>query len=213
MEVRCFQCNPLQENCYVVSDAGQAVVIDPGAFYPSEKQALSEYISKQKLQLRYVLCTHGHLDHIFGAERLYQDFGIMPSLHEADAELYRHLNEQAHQMLGVSMHEPVAPLSEHFTDGQIICFGQTRLKVMHVPGHSPGCVIFYSEDEQTLFSGDTLFRMSIGRTDLEGGSWQQMMQSLRKIAQLPADTKVWCGHGPSTIMADELAYNPYFRND
>lgn len=213
IEVKRFQCNPFQENCFVVSDAtGEAVVIDPGAFFPEERQAVTAYIRERGFTLRHILCTHGHLDHIFGVDTLHNDFGLSARLHPADVPLYEHLNQQALAMLGITLKLTVPPAGAPLTPDEPVVFGQTQMHVIHTPGHSPGSVVLYIKDEATAFSGDTLFRMSVGRTDLEGGSWEQLMDSLQTLAQLlPPETKVLCGHGPATTIGDELHYNPYMR--
>ena len=212
INVKTFQCNPVQENCFIVSDeAKEAVVIDCGAFFDTERKAVTQYIRDNSLTLRHVLCTHGHFDHIFGLDTLYQEFGVKPRLHEADNFLYEHMSEQVKSFFGVSYDRPLPPAGEPLTDGELITFGNHQLKVLHTPGHSPGSVLFYIESEKTLFSGDTLFRMSVGRTDLEGGSWQQLMESLHHVvATLPADVKVYTGHGPVTMIGEEIQMNPYF---
>lgn len=212
INVRNFQCNPVQENCFIVNDeTKETVVIDCGAFFDTERKAVTQYIRDNGLSLRHVLCTHGHFDHIFGLDTLYQEFGVKPRLHEADNFLYEHMNEQVKSFFGVSYDRPLPPAGEPLIDGELITFGNHQLKVLHTPGHSPGSVLFYIESEKTLISGDTLFRMSVGRTDLEGGSWQQLMDSLRRVvASLPADVKVYTGHGPATIIGEEIQMNPYF---
>ena len=214
LNIKTFQCNPIQENCFVVSDAdsGDAAVIDCGAYYDAERAAIPEYIRKQGLQLRHVLCTHAHFDHIFGVDTLYQEFGLQPRLHDADRQLYQDMSRQLQSMMGMPWQRPLPPLGTPLTHGEVISLGRHSLQVLHTPGHSPGSVVFYSADAHLLFAGDTLFRMSVGRTDLPGGSWQQLMDSLHQVlAPLPADVTVYCGHGPATRMADELAMNPYFR--
>jgi len=213
IDIRTFTCNMLQENCYVVNDAtGEAVVIDPGAFYGSEQKAISQYISDNGFCLKHVLCTHGHFDHVFGAGALYHDFGIRPELHADDLFLYEAAAEQACEMLGVNITLDLPLPATPLKDRQSINFGNHQLQVLHTPGHSPGGVLFYCAEEQIVFSGDTLFRMSVGRTDLHRGSWPALMESLKKVVSaLPADTTVYTGHGPKTIIGDELAMNPYFH--
>ena len=214
MNVKTFQCNPLQENCYVVSDdeSKEAVVIDCGAFYDAERRALAAYINDNGLLLRHVLCTHAHFDHVFGLDTLCAEFGIAPRLHAADVAIYDAFSQQMRMFMGSDYGLQLPPLGKLLADGEQICFGQHHLRVMHTPGHSPGSVVFYDEAEKVLFSGDTLFRMGVGRTDLQGGSWQQLMQSLHDVlATLPPDVKVYPGHGPATTIGEEVRMNPYLR--
>ena len=214
MNVKTFQCNPLQENCYVVSDdeSKDAVVIDCGAFYDAERRALAAYINDNGLHLRHVLCTHAHFDHVFGLDTLCAEFGIAPRLHAADVAIYDAFSQQMRMFMGSDYGLRLPPLGELLVDGELIGFGPHHLRVMHTPGHSPGSVVFYDEAEKVLFSGDTLFRMGVGRTDLQGGSWQQLMQSLHDVlAPLPPDVKVYPGHGPATTIGEEVRMNPYLR--
>lgn len=213
IEVKTFTCNPIEENCYVVSDpTGEAVVIDCGAFYDAERKAVVSYIKERGLQLRHVLCTHAHFDHIFGLDTLYEEFGLKPRLHPADQPIYEKMNEQVSSMMGVSMHLRMPPLGDDLSDGEQIGFGGSTIEVLHTPGHSPGSVLFHIKDATVLFSGDTLFRMSVGRTDLEGGSWEQLMDSLQRVVSvLPDNVKVYTGHGPSTYIGNERMVNPYLR--
>ena len=213
LNIKSFVCNPVQENCYVVSDeTKEAAVIDCGVLFDHERKAIVNYLNDNGLTLRYVLCTHGHFDHIFGVDTLFEEFGVKPRLHAADRMLYEGMKQQVIAFFDTSYDKPMPPLGNDLSDGEVITFGNLQLKVMHTPGHSPGSVVFYCESEKMLFSGDTLFRMSVGRTDLEGGSWQQLMLSLQQVlAKLPADVKVFTGHGPSTTIGDELSMNPYFR--
>jgi len=211
MDIKRFEVNPVQENCYVVSDeTKEAAVIDCGALFEEERKAIVSYIEENGLTLRHVLCTHGHFDHIFGVDKLFEEFGVKPRLYAADRPLYDGMKQQVMAFFGTSYDKMPPPLGEDLSDGELILFGNIQLKVLHTPGHSPGSVVFYCESEKVLFSGDTLFRMSVGRTDLEGGSWQQLLHSLHNVlAPLPADVKVFTGHGPSTTIGDEVCMNPY----
>jgi glyoxylase-like metal-dependent hydrolase (beta-lactamase superfamily II) len=115
-------------------------------------------------------------------------------------------------MLGTDLQLQMPAVGHYLADGEVIAFGHHQLKVLHTPGHTPGGVVFYCEQERTAFSGDTLFRMSIGRTDFEKGSYEQIIDSLHNvIAKLPADTTVYTGHGPLTVVGEEVAMSPYFR--
>lgn len=214
LSIKTFCFNMLQENTYVVSDeTSQCVVIDCGAYYDEERSAIVDYIREHKLQPVHLLCTHGHLDHCFGCDTVYDVFGLKPELHAADEFLAKDLAQQAAGFFGMHYKHPTPPLGHLLSDGEKVLFGNHQLKVLHTPGHTPGGVCYYCEEEKTLFTGDTLFRMSIGRTDFEGSSWESMLQSLRTvIAHLPADTIVYSGHGPQTTIGDELRENPYLSN-
>lgn len=211
--VKKFVCNPLQENTYVVSDdSRECVVIDCGAFFDDERKAIVSYINTQQLKPVRLLCTHGHFDHIFGCDTIFDVFGLQPEVHSEDAYLTDDLNAQVKQMLGTDLQLQMPAIGHYLADGEVIAFGHHQLKVLHTPGHTPGGVVFYCEQERTAFSGDTLFRMSIGRTDFEKGSYEQIIDSLHNvIAKLPADTTVYTGHGPLTVVGEEVAMSPYFR--
>ena len=214
MDIHRFVCNPLQENCYVVSDeeSGECVIIDCGAFYPEERRAVTDYICEQGLTPRHLLATHGHVDHNFGNDTIYEAFRLKAEVMAEDLFLAEDLPGQAQQLFGIGINKEQPPLGRCLADGDTISFGRHELLVVHTPGHTPGSAIFWCRQEEVVFTGDTLFRMSIGRTDFEGGSWQQMQQSLQRIAAtLPGDTKIFAGHGPESRMADELQYNPYIR--
>ena len=211
--VKKFVCNPLQENTYVVSDdSRECVVIDCGAFFDDERKAIVSYINTQQLKPVRLLCTHGHFDHIFGCDTIFDAFGLQPEVHSDDAYLTDDLNAQVKQMLGTDLQLQMPAVGHYLADGEVIAFGHHQLKVLHTPGHTPGGVVFYCEQERTAFSGDTLFCMSIGRTDFEKGSYEQIIVSLHNvIAKLPADTTVYTGHGPLTVVGEEVAMSPYFR--
>ncbi|MBR6320792.1 MAG: MBL fold metallo-hydrolase [Prevotella sp.] len=213
INIRTFVCNMLQENCYIVSDdSGEAVVIDCGAFFEHERQAVVAHLRDQRLTLRHVLCTHGHFDHVFGNDTLYAEFGVKPEIHADDLFLVEDVGQQYRDLMDMGYSHPTPPVGTLLTDGATITFGHHRLSVIHTPGHSPGGVVFHCAEEHVAFTGDTLFRMSVGRTDLTRGSWEQLMQSLQqRVALLPADTTVYPGHGPITTIADEQQFNPYLR--
>ena len=185
LNIKRFNCNMLSENCYVVSDQSrECVIIDCGAYYPEEAQAIIGYI--------------------------YRTFGLKPEAHTDDEFLMVKMQQQTTDILGVSIQLDVPPMGRYLTTADVIIFGSHRLTILHTPGHTPGGIIFYCREEHTAFSGDTLFRMSIGRTDFERGSYQQMMQSLTNVvAKLPPQTIIYPGHGPQTTIAEELRYNPY----
>ena len=213
VNVYCFEVNPLQENCYVVSDdSHECVIIDCGAYYDEECVAIDNYLREQQLKPVRLLATHGHLDHNFGNAHLFQQYGLKVEICVEDQQLVERLPQQAAALFGMEISDDQPPVGRLLSDGDSITFGNHTLQVLSTPGHSHGSCLFYIQEEGIVFSGDTLFRMSIGRTDFPEGSWQQMEQSLTKIAgTLPKETVVYPGHGPQTTIADELQYNPYLR--
>ena len=203
----------LGENCYVVSDdSKEAVIIDCGALYEEENNAIANYINHEGLKPKHLLCTHGHFDHCLGNGFITKTFGLEPEIHCEDQYLIEKMHGQIRDLLGTDLPIEVPPVGRYLTDSDIIDFGHHTLHILHTPGHTPGGVVYYCPEEQTAFSGDTLFRMSIGRTDFERGSYEEILQSLENIvAKLDPQTKVYPGHGPETTIAEEIRYNPYFR--
>ncbi len=213
LDIKTFQFNPLQENTYIVSDSSrECVIIDCGAFYDAERKALLQYLKDSQLKPVHLLCTHGHLDHCFGNDTIYEAYHLQPELHAADEFLAGDMTKQAADFFGMPYDRPTPPIGRFLTAGDSISFGTHQLQVLHTPGHTPGGILFYCEEEHVVFTGDTLFRMSVGRTDFEGSSWQQMVQSLRTVvSQLPAETVAYPGHGPKTTIGEEKLMNPYLR--
>lgn len=210
MKIQRFQCNMLCENCYVVSDEShECVIIDCGAYYEEERQAINDYIAHQQLKPHRLLSTHGHIDHNWGNAMLYRAYGLHPEIHANDGQLLNNIALQAKEMFQIDVQEKFPTIGRFFEENERIVFGTHTLQVIETPGHTQGGVCFYCEAEQVLFSGDTLFKGSIGRTDLDGGSMFQMIQSLRLLAQLPDTVKVFPGHGEATTMGLEVAGNPY----
>ena len=214
INIQRFECNPLQENCYIVNDdSRECIIIDCGAYYDEESEAIDRYIREQQLKPMHLLATHGHLDHNFGNAFLFQKFGLKVEICAADQQLVERLPQQAAALFGMLINEQQPPVGQLLNNGDSIRFGNHTILVLQTPGHSQGSCIFYIADELVAFSGDTLFRMSIGRTDFPEGSWKAMEQSLSAVVgALPSETVVYPGHGPKTTIGDELQYNPYLRH-
>ena len=213
LTVKFFVFNYIQENTYVLHDeTHEAAIIDGGCMDDAERKQLTDYVSEQGLTVKLLLNTHLHFDHSIGNNYLSQYYHVRPQAHQADAFFPLHQREQL-ESFGFQniISEPACPVTDFITDGQVLRFGNTELKVIHTPGHSPGSVCFWCENESILFSGDTLFRLSVGRTDFEQGSTEQLMRSLAKLSQLPDKTKVYSGHGPATTIRTEKYANPYLQ--
>lgn len=215
MKIQRFVCNMFQENCYIVSDeTGECVIIDCGAFFDEEKKAIADYVSDNNLTPKHLLCTHGHIDHNFGDKFILDTFGLHPEVCKTDQPLMDRLGEQAKAFIGVDCGNDFPKVGKHIGNGEKITFGNHTFSIIGTPGHTPGSVFFYCKEEKLAFSGDTLFQMSIGRTDLELGNFDNIMQSLQHITQtLPTDTVILPGHGGRTTMKDEMANNPYLNTN
>jgi hydroxyacylglutathione hydrolase len=202
-----FGVGPLQCNCVILADerSKAAVVIDPG----DEIDLVVAVLERHGLSVAAILATHGHIDHVGGFADLKRMTGAPVFLHEADVTLYENLAEQA-QWLGIET-PPVAALDGGLDEALGLSFGAHKLDVRHTPGHSPGSVsLILPQRVPVLFSGDTLFAGSIGRTDLWGGSFDEIIASIKtKLLTLPDETIVIPGHGPTTTIGAERRTNPF----
>lgn len=214
MEVKIFAVNPLEVNCYVVSDdIKEAVIIDCGCFHPDEWVEIKNYIVKEQLKVVHLLNTHLHFDHIMGVPMVYNDLGLAPEANKNDLSIYNNVEKQISTFINMNVdHIEMPPLGRELRDGDTIEFGTHSFMVIQTPGHTKGGVCFYCKEENALFTGDTLFQCSIGRTDLEGGCYEDIIQSVKeRLLVLPPETKVYPGHGPSSSIEFEKKYNPYLN--
>lgn len=212
MKIKRFEFNMLPVNCYVLSDeTSEAVVIDAGCFTDDEKQTLKGYIARNQLKVVHLLCTHMHLDHIFGNAFMLQEYGLKAEGNQADEFWLEHAPQQS-RMFGFELKETLPPMGKYICDGDIVTFGNTQLEAIHVPGHSPGSLVFYCKKEKCLFSGDVLFQGSIGRADLAGGNFDELHEGIcSRLFTLPDETTVYPGHGAPTTIGTEKKENPFFR--
>lgn len=212
MTIKRFEFNMFPVNCYVLWDqTKEAVILDAGCFYPEEQQKLKEFIHSNELKVKYVLNTHLHLDHIFGNAYVEREFGLRPLAHQADEFLIPKIAEYCNHF-GFQVNEKAPDLGGYVSDGDEIIFGHTKLKALHVPGHSPGSIAYYNQEDGCVFSGDVLFQCGVGRSDLDGGSPQQLMNSIqKKLFTLPDETIVYPGHGEPTKIGYEKTHNPYIH--
>jgi len=211
MKIRAFEFNPVAENTYVVyDDTNECVIIDAGCYYPDENYELLNFILNNELKVKHLLNTHLHFDHILGNAFVYSQFDVKPKANKADEFLMEAMPVQL-RMYGFPEAEPAPEIQLYLNENDVIEFGHQKFKVLEVPGHSPGSIAFYNEMEGCVFTGDALFRGSIGRTDLAGGNYEQLLDSIRtKLFTLPRGTVVYPGHGPKTTIAEEMANNPFF---
>lgn len=212
MNIKTFEFNPLGVNTYVLSDeTKECVVIDPAPFYADEKELLLNYLIDNGFKVKHLLNTHLHFDHIFGINMLASQFGLSVQCHPDDLYLLEDISGQM-QIFGLpGGNADFKPeIGGYLHEGDIITFGNQSLKVLHTPGHSPGSVVFYHEAEGCVFGGDLLFYAGVGRTDLPGGSYEDLLKSIEtKMFTLPDSTVVYSGHGPATTIGLEKKNNPF----
>ena len=209
LKIACLPFNPIQENTYVLWDeTNECVVIDAGNSSPREDAALDNFIAEHGLKPVLAANTHGHFDHTLGVEHLKQRYGIPFALSSKDAFLLENAATSG-SIFGVKV--GAMPTVERDLDGeQEIRFGKTNLRVLRTPGHTPGHVAFFDEGSKSLFTGDTLFRESIGRTDLPGGDYSWIMRSILDVlVPLGDEVHVYPGHGPESTIGHEVLYNPF----
>lgn len=214
IKVKVFAVNPFREAMYVVSDdTNECVIIDCGMDTPAEKKRVEEYISSKGLKPVMAINTHCHIDHILGIAALKNKYDIPFAASFADTDLL--VSGAAHAaMYGMEINdELVDAIDIDLSKVEEIKFGHTVLKVIKTPGHSRGSICFFEPESGTLFTGDTLFKGSIGRTDLPGGDYSQIMDSiLTKIVPLGKNITIYPGHGDHTTLAEELMYNPFITD-
>ncbi len=211
MKIKTFEFNPLGVNTYVLYDkTGECVVIDASCFFPDERELLLNFILDNNLVVKHLLNTHLHFDHVFGVNFMASQFGLKLQVHPDDVFLLDNLPQQL-QMFGFNTNVDYAPeIGNYLKENDMVAFGEQKLKIIHVPGHSPGSIVFYNEKEKFAVVGDVLFNGSIGRTDLPGGNFDQLIEGIRtKLFTLPDDTEIYSGHGPKTTIGQEKKYNPF----
>ena len=211
MNATMMSVNPFGENMYILWDEAshEAVVIDPGMMREGEREMVTKFIDEHQLNVKHVLLTHLHVDHITGARWLADKTGADVCGSALDNPLGQELPDQvAHFRINIEV-EPLT-VDRNLSEGDTLPLGDEIIQVLHVPGHSPGGLAFYVPQSNLLFSGDTIFNGSIGRTDLWGGDFAQLINSIReKILPLPDETVIASGHGSTTTVADEKRCNPF----
>lgn len=212
MKIKTFEFNPLGVNTYLLSDeTNECVVIDAACFYADEKALLLNYIIDHDYVVKHLINTHLHFDHIFGVNTLASQFGLSLECNKADEFLLDNISDQL-KLFGISSaNSDYRPeIGKWLNEGDVISFGNQSLRIYHAPGHSPGSLLFYNEESGSVFTGDVLFRGSIGRTDLAGGNFDELVESIHtKLFVMPNETKVYPGHGPITTIDYEKKNNPF----
>ncbi len=213
MNIKVFEFNPIAVNTYVLYDeTGECVIIDAACFFPNEQQELLSFINNNKLVVKHLLNTHLHFDHVFGVNFMEEQFDVKMKAHKADEFLLASMQQQM-AMFGFPANGKYIPtMGEYIDENDIIEFGNQKLSIMSVPGHSPGSIVFYNKKENLVISGDVLFNGSIGRTDLPQGDYNLLIDGIKtKLLVLPEDTIVYPGHGPSTTINGEKQMNPFLQ--
>ncbi|MDE7180526.1 MAG: MBL fold metallo-hydrolase [Muribaculaceae bacterium] len=211
MKVAIFTFSLFGINTYVVydPDSKKAVIIDPGMINDEEESAMAGFIKRNGLKVTNVINTHLHIDHAIGNKRASKMFDAPILAHADDQFLGARLREQA-QMFGIAEKIDEMSVSSYLNEGDVINVGNGRLKVIHVPGHSPGGIALYDEADGFVIVGDSLFESSVGRTDLPGGNHATLINAVKtKLMTLPPNTVVYPGHGAPTTIGREKAGNPF----
>jgi glyoxylase-like metal-dependent hydrolase (beta-lactamase superfamily II) len=209
ISIHSFTFNPFSENSYILSDeSGECVIIDPGCSNAPEEQELADFIHKSGLKPVKLLNTHCHVDHVFGNLFVAEKWKLGLEIHKLDVPVLESFARVC-QMYGFPGGPQPVP-AHFFEDGDMIAFGNSAVKILFTPGHSPGSVCFYNEDQKFVIGGDVLFQNSIGRTDLPGGDFATLEKSIRtKLYVLQDDVTVHPGHGPSTSIGYEKRNNSF----
>ena len=204
MEVQKIILNPFQMNCYIYYDknSGESIIIDPAVSVEAEKKKIIEFVDKNKIKINYIINTHGHIDHVMGNNWAKETFTVPIFIHGKDIELLKSAANQG-ALFGITVSKQPHP-DKFVSDGDIIEFNHCKIKVLHTPGHSQGSICLVDEKNKTIFSGDTIFKESIGRTDLPGGDYDLLIKSIKeKLLVYPDDFTIYPGHMEETTIGKE----------
>jgi hydroxyacylglutathione hydrolase len=209
LTVKSFEFSPIQENTYILyNEFNDCIIIDPGCYYDAEKDTLVAFITENKLKPTMLINTHCHLDHVFGNKFVAEKYNLTLQMHQNEKPVLAFAPTS-----GLMYNIPFDNYEGEFiyvNEGDIITLGEDELHVLLTPGHSPGSLSFYSAKNNFTIAGDVLFKNSIGRSDLPGGNYEQLIKSIKeKLLVLPAETIVYNGHGPATNIGAEKRNNPY----
>lgn len=209
LKIKVFTFSPIQENTYVLyNEKKECAIIDPGCYSIDEKQELQAFITDNKLQPKFLLNTHCHLDHVFGNKFIAETYGLKLHLHPKEEIVL-----QFAPTSGLMYEMPFDNYRGEFVflnEGDEFFLGEDKLEIIHAPGHSPGSICFYCKAQNFIIGGDVLFYCSIGRTDLPMGDHQTLINSIKqKLFVLPDDVVVYNGHGAETTIGHEKKYNPF----
>jgi len=208
-QIKIFTFSPIQENTYVLyNESKEAIIIDPGCYFTAEEETLKAFLSDNQLKPVLLLNTHCHLDHVFGNNWVHKQYGLELHFHPDDEKMLLYAPESG-KMWGMEFTNYSGPF-HYLSENQVITLGDDSLTIFHTPGHSPGSVSFYCAKQNFIISGDVLFKESVGRTDLPGGNFDVLANSIRtKLFVLPGETKVYSGHGEPTTIQHENDNNPF----
>jgi glyoxylase-like metal-dependent hydrolase (beta-lactamase superfamily II) len=213
IQVKQLILNPFQENTYIVYDkSNDAVIIDAGCYSKSDVDVVKKFTDAYNLKVKCILTTHGHIDHILGIDALKETYKVECWAHADDLALIKGSPEHG-LMFGLTF-DKAPTIDRTFSHGDTFKFGNSIVEIISTPGHSKGGVCLYLREQKILFTGDTLFKGSIGRTDLMGGSYETLITSIvEKLFPLEDDVVVYPGHGDSTTIGYERKNNPFFKMD
>ncbi len=211
LKIKSFEFSPIQENTYILyNEFNDCIIIDPGCYFDAEKEELVAYLSTNNLTPKMLVNTHCHLDHVFGNKFISEKYNLTLQLHENEKAVLAFAPTS-----GLMYSMPFDNYKGDFimlNAGDTISLGSDELKVLLVPGHSPGSLAFYCAEDKFVISGDALFKNSVGRSDLPGGNHEQLIKSIKdNLLTLPHDTVVYSGHGPATTVDAEKKNNPYLQ--
>ncbi len=211
ISVTSFTFSPIAENTYVLHSAdGQAAIIDPGCYTQAERERLAGFVDEHNLEVTMLLQTHCHLDHVFGTKWVAEKWGLLPHMHRNEEQVFKFAPISG-QMWGLPF-DPYEGDTIWLNEGDSLALGDGELQVLFAPGHAPGHVCFYNAADGYVVGGDVLFAGSIGRTDLPGGNFDVLIESIKtQLLTLPDDTIVYSGHGPATTVGHERKTNPFLQ--
>lgn len=209
LKIKQFTFNPIEENTYILyEENGECAIVDPGCYFPYERDALTSFIESEKLTPKALLNTHCHLDHVFGTAFIARQFDLRPRIHPKEEGMLAYAPVTGEQW-GLPFEGYAGPL-EYLEEGEEVRVGGSVVKALFTPGHAPGHLSFYCAAQGFVLSGDALFRAGIGRTDLPFGDHATLLRSIREqLFTLPDETVVYPGHGPQTTIGYERQYNPF----
>ena len=212
IQIQSFVFNEFAENTYLLYDETRdAIIIDPGCYHSKEKEQLKQFVKENNLTIKILINTHCHIDHVLGNKFIKDQYNVPLFIHKTEVPYLKAVSSYAPNYGFIKYEESIA--DQFIDEGEKIKFGKSELDILFVPGHSPGHIALVSREQNFCIGGDVLFQQSIGRTDLPGGNFDDLINSIKSKLFIQDDNmKVYPGHGPATTIKDEKKYNPFLNN-